>query len=284
MSLYGAEAFGVTQGLEFKMLRYLRLYAYCVRFSVMRSLEFRVDFFFRVVMDCLFYLVNFAFYGLLFSATESVGGWSRSEAFVFVAGFCVVDALQMTLFSNNIWMLPLMINRGDLDYHLVRPVNSLFFVSLRDFAVNSFLNLIVAVGLLVWALSAVWAEINIFYLFAFLLMLLNGTFLHFSLHFLTVVPVFWTQSPRGFEEFYWAFSRAMERPDRVFRGWAWRILVSIAPYGLMASFPARVVLDEGGFLDKAKIIGWQVGVSMFFLLVISWVWKRGLKAYASASS
>ena len=59
----------------------------------------------------------------------------------------------MTFFANNMWKLPLAVNRGDLDYHLVRPVSTLFFVSLRDFAANSFVNLLMAVGVLVWAVS-----------------------------------------------------------------------------------------------------------------------------------
>ena len=44
------------------------------------------------------------------------------------------------------WWLPMLINRGDLDYYLVRPVSTLFFVSFRDFAANSFVNLVIATG------------------------------------------------------------------------------------------------------------------------------------------
>ena len=32
--------------------------------------------------------------------------------------------------------MPLAINRGELDYHLIRPVSPLFMLSLRDFAAN----------------------------------------------------------------------------------------------------------------------------------------------------
>lgn len=59
----------------------------------------------------------------------------------------------MTLFSNNLWWLSTYVNRGDLDYYLVRPVSSLFFVSLRDFAANSFVNLLMACSLLAWTIT-----------------------------------------------------------------------------------------------------------------------------------
>ena len=45
----------------------------------------------------------------------------------------VADAIHMTVFSNNMWWFPIFINRGDLDYYLIRPVSSLFFLSLRDY-------------------------------------------------------------------------------------------------------------------------------------------------------
>ena len=128
------------------LLRYLRLYGYFVRFSTSRTLEFRIDFFFRVFMDLVYYGVNIAFYGVIFLHTELLGGWTRDQSLVFMGGFLLVDAIVMTLFSNNIWWLPILINRGDLDYYLLRPVSSLFFLSVRDFAVNSFINLRVRGG------------------------------------------------------------------------------------------------------------------------------------------
>ena len=56
------------------MRRYLRLYLHFVRFSFSRAFEFRVDFWFRVVMDCAFYAVNLAFFTLLYGQTPTIGG------------------------------------------------------------------------------------------------------------------------------------------------------------------------------------------------------------------
>ena len=118
-------------------MRYLRLYLYFLRFSISRAAEFRVDFYFRVVMDVVYYAVNLAFFGIIYTQTAVVGGWTLDQAYVFVAGFLFVDAVNMTVVANNMWVLPQLINKGDLDYYLVRPVSSLFFLSLRDFAANS---------------------------------------------------------------------------------------------------------------------------------------------------
>lgn len=262
------------------LLRYARLYGHFIRFSASRTLEFRVDFFFRVIMDLAYYGINIGFYQVIFLHTELLGGWTRDQTLVFMGGFLLVDAIVMTLFSNNIWWLPVFINRGDLDYYLLRPVSSLFFLSVRDFAVNSFINFLFAVGILAWALSRAadpWTGSDIT---LYIGLLLVGVFLHYMVHMLMILPVFWIQNGSSLHTIFYSFQRFMERPDRIFTGWARRILVSVLPFSLMASFPAQILI--GGF--NALTILHLFAVTAFFFGLLLFVWNRGLRAYSSASS
>ena len=131
------------------------LLGYFARFSASKYMQFRFDFFFRIGMDVIYYIINISFYRVLFLHTQFLAGWSEPKMMVFVSGYLLIDAITMTLFTNNQWMLPTYVNRGDLDYYLIRPVSSLFFLSLRDIAINSFVNLVMAAGIMVWAIFAV---------------------------------------------------------------------------------------------------------------------------------
>jgi ABC-2 type transport system permease protein len=262
------------------LVRYARLYAHFVRFSMSRTLEFRIDFFFRVFMDLAYYGVNIAFYQVIFLHTELLGGWNRDQTLVFMAGFLLVDAIVMTLFSNNIWWLPIFINRGDMDYYLLRPVSSLFFLSVRDFAVNSFINLLFAAGILVWALSRAadpWSAGEMG-LYAGLLCL--GAFLHYMVHMLMILPVFWIQQGGSLHTIFYSFQRFMERPDRIFSGWLRKVLISVMPFSLMASFPAGILIDG----LEWRVLGHLGLVTAAFFGLLLFVWNRGLRAYSSASS
>lgn len=262
------------------MLRYLRLYAAFVRFSLSKAMEFRVDLSFRIVMDVIYYAVNIGFYQVLFAHTSLLGGWTLDEALVFMGGYLVVDGLYMTVFSTNCWWFPYLINRGDLDYHLVRPVSSLFMLSLREFAANSAVNLLLALGILGWALQRSGLEVSALGVVAFLGLLALGTVLYYVTHMLLIIPVVWTHSARGFSNVFFVLTRFMERPDRIFTGWTRRVLVTILPFSLMASFPARVVLDGpawGPVLHLAAVTG------LLFAGMV-WFWRRALRAYSSASS
>ena len=262
------------------LLRYVRLYGYFVRFSLSRALEFRVDFYFRVLMDALYYTVNILFYKLIFLHTGKLGGWNEAEAMIFVATYLVVDAVNMTVFANNMWWLPTYINRGDLDYYLIRPVSSFFFLSFRDFAANSFLNLLISIGIMIWAMGVYPGPLRPGGILLLIIFIFNGAFLYHLVRMLTVIPVFWMQSSRGFETIFWSLARFMERPDSIFTGWVRRILLSVLPFCLVASLPARFFLESFSWLRLLHILL----VTGIFLVLVLLFWRAGLRAYSSASS
>ncbi len=261
-------------------IRYSRLFAYFVRFSFSRALEFRFDFCFRIVMDLFYYAVNLAFYQVIFGHTALLAGWNLGQMRVFVAGYLILDALIMTLISNNFWMLPILVNKGDLDYFLIRPVSSLFFLSLRDFAVNSFMNLVMAAGIFVWALRLYEGDKSPGAIALYILLILNGTYLYYLVRLLSILPVFWTHSARGLESAFWSVSKLSERPDGIYQGWMRRLLTTVLPFALMSSFPARVLFEGPSWDTLGLIVGVTVALSAFTLAC----WRWGLRSYSSASS
>lgn len=262
------------------MLRYITLYMSFIRFSFSRALEFRLDFWFRIFMDVIYYVINIAFFKIIYNHTGILGGWNEQQVMVFVGTYLVVDALFMTIFSNNIWWLPTLVNKGELDYYIVRPVSSLFFVSVREFAINSFVNLVMAVAILAWAVSQVPQSFAIGQYLFFALLLLNGVFLYFMVNLCFILPVFWLHSARGLGMTFYAAGRFMERPHRIFSGFTRVALMTVLPMSMMASIPASLFLDGFDLALYAQLLA----VTAAFFGIIVMVWNRGLRAYSSASS
>lgn len=262
------------------MLRYARLYLHFLQFSFSRAMEFRLDFYFRIIMDVVYYAINIAFFKVLYLHTPSLAGWTEGQTMLFVSLFLFVDAMYMTIFINNLWSLSSSINTGGLDYYLVRPVSSLFFVSLRDFAANSFVNLIFAGGIVIWALSLNPAALSVGNVALLILLVINGTLLHYLIQMIYIIPVFWTHSSRGFADMAHIFNAFMERPDRLFTGGMRLLLTVFLPLSLIASFPARLFLEEFDWW----VFGHLAAVTVTFFGLVLFLWHKGLRAYASASS
>ena len=260
--------------------RYLRLFGHFVAFSFSRSFEFRFDFYIRIVMDIVYYAVAIAFFKIILLHTPELGGWNEPQMMIFVAAYCMVDALNMTLFSNNMWQFPLLVNRGDLDYYLIRPVSSLFFISLRDFAANSFVNLLITGGLFIWAVGRYPEPISAWKIGLFLLLMLNGTLIFYCLNAMANMMVFFTQSSEGFGHMVWTMMKFGERPDRIYTGLLRRFVTFVLPFALIASFPTRLLIEEFDWRILAHVMGVTAALFAFTL----WVWSRALGSYSSASS
>jgi len=261
-------------------MRYLKLYIHFLRFSFSKAMEFRFDFTFRIIMDIVYYGVNLLFFKLLYLHTPLLGGWNESQIMVFVGGYLFVDALNMTVFSSNMWWLPAHINKGDLDYYLIRPVSPLFFLTLREFSANSFMNLVIAAGILIAALLNYPSTIGVGDLLVFIALLINGSILYCSIQLLMILPVFWTHSPRGFSDLFYSMCTAMERPDKIYVGWTRKLFTILIPFSLIASFPAKLFIEGLNW----KTLGHLAIVTIGIYFLVGLVWKWGLRNYSSASS
>lgn len=262
------------------MMRYLKLYLNFLRFSFSKAMEFRLDFTFRIIMDCIYYGVNIAFFQVLFLHTPLIAGWSNEEMMVFISITLLVDSIHMTVFSSNMWWLPFYINRGELDFYLIRPVSPLFFLSLREFSANSFMNLLIALGIFIFSLINYSKEFSFAELSLLILLILNGCFLYYCLQMLMVIPVFWTQSTRGFIDLFYSMGLIGERPDRIYKGVIRVLFTWILPFCLISSFPAKIFIE--GF--KWETFLHITGVTFTFWVIMKLFWAKGLKNYSSASS
>jgi ABC-2 type transport system permease protein len=245
------------------MKRYAKLYLHFLRFSFIRAMQFRLDFSFRILMDFIFYAVNILFFKIIYLHTPLLAGMTEEQMMIFVASYLFLDSLIMTFLANNIWMLPTYINKGDLDYYLVRPVSSLFFLSLRDIAANSTINMLGAFSILVWCFGKYSGSILVRMMF--------------------VIPVFWTHTSRGLDELFWGIEQCMQRPVDLFRGQFKRFLTTIIPLGVIVSFPVKMLFTLK-FEGSKPLIIHMLLVTIIFGILFRWCWKLGLKNYSSASS
>jgi ABC-2 type transport system permease protein len=262
------------------MVRYLRLYAYCARFSISRAMEFRWDFAFRVFFDLVWAVTGVLFFLVLYRHTGLIGGWTLDQTFVFIGAYLLVDAIYMTAFSENLFELPKLINRGDLDYHVVRPVSSLFLLSVRELSVTTLVHLATSSAFLTWALSVYPEPLAAIDVATFFGLLLIGVFVFWEINVLFVVPVFWTHNDSGMKSVLFPLWETAHRPHQVFTGWFRRLITLFVPFALTASVPVHVLF--GGLTSATALLMTGVPTVLFGGVILAW--RMGLRAYTSASS
>jgi ABC-2 type transport system permease protein len=79
---------------------------------------------------------------------------------------------------------------------------------------------------------------------------------------------------------FFSMGIAMERPDRIYKGWLRAVFTILLPFALIASFPARLFIEK---FDWATFLH-LVAVTLGLWMVMLFFWRRGLRVYSSASS
>src|SRR3954465_2563799 len=69
--------------------------------------------------------------GLVFSNVRQVAGWDLDRMFVLTGSFLIVEGVGAPLFPPNMQPPPGLVNKGELDFVLTRPISSQFLVSIR---------------------------------------------------------------------------------------------------------------------------------------------------------
>ena len=257
---------------------YFRVYMDFIRTSWAEALTYRAHFILLIIMDLLFYATALAGVAVIYEHLETIGPWNKNQFMFFVAFMLAVDHIHMTLVSENYWNFAFELRQGTFDFHLIRPIGSLFPVFFRLIRPASFFNIMVPWGVLIWygleiQLSPLaWVLLPFMVLLAFALLT--------SLEILIIMGVFITVESYGLNFLRIQLQQMARWPDFVFRFYARKVFTLLVPVLLIGSVPVRFLLNP---LQPEVLLPLVVALAVIVVL-IRFCWRLGLRTYESASS
>ena len=264
--------------------RYVTLYGALLRFSLAKGLQFRLDGLFRVVMDVCFYAVSFLFFEVLYQHSHTFGGLQPWQARIFIATYLLVDAFRMTFFVDNFWELRHMVAKGGFDHYLTKPVSPLFLITMKDLVPASIVNIVIASALLVWSITSAPMAPTVIGSAGFITLLCNAITIFYILQLFTSITTFWTGSPDGLEPLFYIGKRFAERPHNIFPPLIRGILLTLVPYGLVASVPTLALHELDAHVLLFSLLLPSLGVTVILGGLAYCMWALALRNYSSASS
>ena len=262
--------------------RYLGLYAALWRNSVVRDMQFKVNFLLWIVVEFLWFAMQLAFMSVLYSHTDAIAGWSKWQVVFLVGCSHFIQQIFTAVFFNNLNDISEHIRTGRLDFLLLLPVNTRFVVSLRRVDLGAFVNAGSAVAVMGWALHRLGVTPTPWQLAGFLLMCGAGVAVHYSLMFLFTTVAFWTVRAQGIVWGYYNLFNLARIPDGAIpQGMFRRVFTWVLPMLLVANIPTRTLL---GTLDSPWSLALLVLVAVVCLGVSEAAWRYSLRHYTSASA
>ncbi len=264
------------------MRRYLEIYGIMLRNSLIREMSFKANFILWMLVEVLWFCGQIFFFSIIFGQVDQIGDWSKWEVVLLVGTHQTIAQLFQAFFFMNISNIPELVRTGKLDSLLVLPMDSQFAVSTKQFGLDSVLNALL--GLLVVIVSLVQLHIvpSVGFVGLYLCALAFGVAIHYSIMLSLAAVSFWIVRAQGLVYGYFNFLHIARYPDvifpRVFRfifGW-------MVPVIIVANIPARLLikpLEQPAWLLLHLVLaaGGAVVLSRIF-------WHFALRRYSSASS
>ena len=261
--------------------RYIKIWMAFLRNTLSRDMEYKTNFIFEIFIDAIYYGSLFFFFEVIFQFTDQLGDFNQDAVVIFLITMYIADSLYNFFLGGNVFEVNNNVKSGDLDFILLKPINSQFFISCRYVNTHALISLLILSTLLI-NLTYIYHQNSFImsnYIF-FIPSLIFGMFIFYSFEFMIASLSFWF---RNFSYAGWLAGELLKysrRPDSIYKQWLRKTLYTIFPMAMICSVPSRILI----FGLDLKLFFLQLFISILFLWFTTLIWRAGLMRYESASS
>lgn len=261
-------------------MKYFKLYKQFFRINLIKSLAFRGNFILGMFLVTVESLATYVSVKIVFHHIHSIAGWNYNDMLVLSGVFMTTHALAWLFFKASLQQLDILINRGDLDWLLVKPVDAQFIASSHDIDIEDAARGVVGVVIMYLGLRGTSPIIVATHLPALITTLLCGQMVIYSLCLVLKTISFKSIQGWATNAIFWRFHDLARYPTDIYRGIMRTVYTFVFPLAFVATVPARALL---GRLSAGYFAGSLLaGLGTFMVCRI--IWKWALKSYSSASS
>jgi ABC-2 type transport system permease protein len=263
-----------------------------------RDMTFRANFILDALTSMVWMLMNLGFYVLIFQYTNSIGkdtGWGQYEFFVFLATTMFINSIMQTFFMPNAAEFSELIRTGNLDFALLKPIDTQFLISLNKTKWSSLSNFFLAGLLLVYSVWHLMQEKTGFELTPTVVLLYPfyiacGVTILYSLMIALAATSIWLGRNQSLYNFWFYITNFSRYPMEIYNKGIGVVLFGlftfVIPVLVVVNVPARILAQplEPRAEWEWPLFGFAIFATVFSLVVSRWVFRRALLSYRSASS
>lgn len=260
-----------------RLRKYAALYLKLQLVQLRTVIAYRADFWIGIAGAAMMHGAGLIFMVALFGQVDDIAGWTAWEVAILY-GLALIPRGLTELFCDGPWTLRVLLNRGEFDRVLVRPLSPALQVATQLASIHGLGQLIL--GTVAFCLGASrsglewtwWKPLFLMVILASSLVMLGG------INYLVNLIGFWEPaSTSALPTAYASLIDFAKFPLDVY-GTVIRALVSVvAPYAFLSYFPALVLLDRD---TSWRALGFASPlVAGIVALGTARLWRIGLDRY-----
>lgn len=246
--------------------------------AIAAELEYRLNF----VIAALSSLFNLAgsLFGLFlfYRGGYTFEGWTWEEAMIVLGVFTLLQGFSATFLAPNLNQIVKQVQEGTLDFVLLKPIDSQFWLSMRTVSPWGVPDLIFGLILIFYAGTRLHIPAHAYGIS--IIPLIFGLFSLYSLWFMLGATSIWFVKIYNVTEVLRGLLEAGRFPMVAYPT-AYRFFFTfIIPVAFLTTIPAEVLLNrtQAGWIVAAG------GLAIALLWVSRFFWRFALRFYTSASS
>ncbi len=260
--------------------KYLKVYKKFLHTSLASELEYKTNILIDLFTAILSLIGSIFLLSIFFENNGYIGGWKFEQALIIQGIYTILNGITNTWFNPNLTEIVKHIREGTLDFVLLKPIDSQFFISLKRITPSGFLEIILGFFLLLYCIKINQININLTFLTLCLITIICSICILYSLWFFISTTTIWFVKTWNATEVLRSFLYIGRFPLNSF-SISLRIFFSVfIPIAFITSIPAEVFLG----LSQLWEILLEVIVALIFLSSSRKFWLYALKFYSSASS
>jgi ABC-2 type transport system permease protein len=263
-------------------LAYLRIWLASARYSAVRAMMYRFDFFLWLAVDTLWMIVNLVFIQVVFDHTEGIADWTKPQMILLVGTSMLIMRLFFATAFTNLVAVDRNLREGTFDFYLAQPGNPLFMIATRKIEFDSLTNSFLAAGVVIYGARECGLHPGAWDVLLYVYLIACGLLIHFSIMTILVSFAFWLVRVQGIEGGYFGLFEVSKLPGKALQGIMEVAFVWVLPAIVVTNVPARTLLEAD--TTHLDLIAWLTGAAVFWFALATTIFHRGLRRYQSASS
>ena len=260
--------------------KYLKVYTKFLHTSLASELEYKTNILIDLFTAILSLIGSIFLLSIFFQNNNNVGGWDFEQALIIQGIYTVLNGITNTWFNPNLTEIVKHIREGTLDFVLLKPIDSQFFISLKRITPSGLLEILLGFVLLSYCIKINQINLDLSFLTLCLITIICSICILYSLWFFISTTTIWFVKTWNATEVLRSFLYIGRFPLNSF-SFSLRIFFSIfIPIAFITTIPSEVFL---GLSQLWKIL-LEVIVALIFLSTSRKFWLFALKFYSSASS
>lgn len=277
---------------------YGKVFLTFARNSIVRDMSFRTNFILQCISSISWALMNFGLYKIIYGHTRQIGQWGEHEFFVFLATMWIINSIVQAFFMPNADEFSELIRTGNLDYALLKPIDTQFLISFTRIDWSQLTNLVTGLAILGLSLYQLTRQpenpltILPWTVFAYVFYIACGTVVMYGLMFTLAATSIWLGRNQNLYTFWFYITNFYRYPMEIYQrgvlGWSlFATFTFIIPILVVVNVPARLLarpLRPHWHQHEWSLAGLAIVAAFVSLAVSRIIFRLALSSYRSASS